>query len=112
MDVEQRCNILRQELKGWEKQFTVQHDGRKAGRDDIKADAVICMHATLLENVMNTANVVQRKSTRNTTSSAPHSRPKLKLHPRHPRNGRRAAKLVKMSRAHPKRSYDTSAPRR
>ncbi|KAF2005869.1 hypothetical protein P154DRAFT_456475 [Amniculicola lignicola CBS 123094] len=39
--LEQRCNSLRLELKAWEKKFAAQHDGRKAGRDDIKADAVI-----------------------------------------------------------------------
>ncbi len=27
---------LRQELKGWEKSFAAAHNGRKAGRDDIK----------------------------------------------------------------------------
>ncbi|KAF2195477.1 hypothetical protein K469DRAFT_616157 [Zopfia rhizophila CBS 207.26] len=40
-DLEQRCTSLRHELKGWEKQFASQHDGRRAGRDDIKANAII-----------------------------------------------------------------------
>jgi hypothetical protein len=40
---EQRCNALRLELKTWESKFSAKHAGRKAGRDDIKADAVICM---------------------------------------------------------------------
>ncbi|KAF3053065.1 regulatory particle non-ATPase [Didymella keratinophila] len=38
---EQRCNALRNDLKAWEKQFAAQHNGKKAGREDIKADAVI-----------------------------------------------------------------------
>lgn len=45
-ELEQRCNALRNDLKAWEKQFAAQHNGRKAGREDIKADAVICMHTT------------------------------------------------------------------
>ena len=45
-ELEQRCNALRNDLKAWEKQFAAQHNGKKAGREDIKADAVICMHAT------------------------------------------------------------------
>jgi hypothetical protein len=40
---EQRCNALRLELKIWESKFSAKNGGRKAGRDDIKADAVICM---------------------------------------------------------------------
>lgn len=43
-EIEQRCNLLRQDLKVWEKQFAAQNDGRKAGRDDIKANAEICTH--------------------------------------------------------------------
>lgn len=45
-ELEQRCHALRNDLKAWEKQFAAQHNGKKAGREDIKADAVICMHAT------------------------------------------------------------------
>jgi hypothetical protein len=41
--LETQCNALRFELKAWEKTFALQHDGRKAGRDDIKANATICM---------------------------------------------------------------------
>lgn len=43
-DIEQRCTVLRQDLKVWEKKFAAQNHGRKAGRDDIKANAEICMH--------------------------------------------------------------------
>jgi hypothetical protein len=43
---EERCNVLRLDLKVWEKKFAAQNNGRKAGRDDIKADEEICMHAT------------------------------------------------------------------
>lgn len=38
--MEQRSVQLRQELKVWEKSFSKDHD-RKAGRDDIKANATI-----------------------------------------------------------------------
>lgn len=41
---EQRCNVLRVDLKIWESKFSAKNGGRKAGREDIKADAVICMH--------------------------------------------------------------------
>ncbi|KAF1931563.1 uncharacterized protein M421DRAFT_55427 [Didymella exigua CBS 183.55] len=40
-ELEQRCNALRNDLKAWEKQFAAQHNGKKAGREDIKADVVI-----------------------------------------------------------------------
>ncbi|KAF1945795.1 hypothetical protein EJ02DRAFT_368660 [Clathrospora elynae] len=40
-ETEQRCNVLRQDLKVWEKKFAAQNEGRKAGRDDIKANAEI-----------------------------------------------------------------------
>jgi hypothetical protein len=44
-EIEQRCNVLRQDLKVWEKSFAAQNNDRKAGRDDIKANAEICMHS-------------------------------------------------------------------
>lgn len=34
-------NHLRLELKAWEKAFSTANGGRKAGRDDIRKDAVI-----------------------------------------------------------------------
>ncbi|KAH4200603.1 DNA replication regulator SLD2 [Parastagonospora nodorum] len=40
-ETEQRCNELRNDLKLWEKNFAAQNDGRKAGRDDIKANEEI-----------------------------------------------------------------------
>ncbi|CAA9957197.1 Drc1-Sld2 domain containing protein [Pyrenophora teres f. maculata] len=40
-EIEQRCNALRLDLKAWEKKFAAQNNGRKAGRDDIKANAEI-----------------------------------------------------------------------
>ncbi|KAF1848535.1 uncharacterized protein K460DRAFT_375387 [Cucurbitaria berberidis CBS 394.84] len=40
-EMEQRCNVLRQDLKVWEKHFAAANHGQKAGRDDIKADAEI-----------------------------------------------------------------------
>ncbi|KAF2747066.1 hypothetical protein M011DRAFT_467961 [Sporormia fimetaria CBS 119925] len=39
--IQTRCSTLRLELKAWEKSFAATHDGRKAGREDIKADVVI-----------------------------------------------------------------------
>lgn len=43
-EIEQRCTVLRQELKVWEKKFAAENNGRKAGRDDIKANADICTY--------------------------------------------------------------------
>jgi len=43
-EIEQRCTVLRQELKVWEKKFATENNGRKAGRDDIKANAEICTY--------------------------------------------------------------------
>ncbi|KAF2808002.1 uncharacterized protein BDZ99DRAFT_447096 [Mytilinidion resinicola] len=40
-DPNDRCNTLKQELKLWEKDFAAAHNGRKAGRLDIKANASI-----------------------------------------------------------------------
>jgi 26S proteasome regulatory subunit N12 len=45
-EIEQRCTELRHELKAWEKKFAAENNGRKAGRDDIKANADICTYAT------------------------------------------------------------------
>jgi 26S proteasome regulatory subunit N12 len=45
-EIEERCNVLRQDLKVWEKKFAAQNNGRKAGRDDIKANAEICTLGT------------------------------------------------------------------
>ena len=45
-EIEQRCNVLRHDLKAWEKKFAAENEGRKAGRDDIKANAEICMYTT------------------------------------------------------------------
>ena len=37
----QTSNTLRQQLKSWEKSFALSHAGRKATRDEIKADPAI-----------------------------------------------------------------------
>ena len=37
----ERLQALRVELKEWERAFTTNHEGQKAGHDDIKKDAVI-----------------------------------------------------------------------
>lgn len=36
--LEQKSVLLRRELKVWEKQFSTDNEGRKAGREDIKAN--------------------------------------------------------------------------
>jgi hypothetical protein len=63
-EAEQRCNVLRNDLKIWEKKFAAQNDGRKAGRDDIKANEEICTRATrqLLEDswLTNSSKQIQR----------------------------------------------------
>ncbi|KAG9190298.1 hypothetical protein G6011_08386 [Alternaria panax] len=40
-EIDQRCNELRHGLKAWEKKFAAENNGRKAGRDDIKANVEI-----------------------------------------------------------------------
>jgi hypothetical protein len=71
-ELEQRCNTLRNDLKAWEKQFTAQHNGKKAGREDIKADAVICMHATYSTymNLLLILSSAEVQRVQQTTSSA------------------------------------------
>ena len=66
-DLNERCTTLRQELKLWEKQFAADHEGRKAGREDIKANAAICKrHGLPFLPALYPAYQVQRKSTKNT----------------------------------------------
>lgn len=36
--LQQKSVLLRQDLKVWEKQFSTDNEGRKAGREDIKAN--------------------------------------------------------------------------
>ncbi|KAL5374427.1 hypothetical protein DPSP01_011956 [Paraphaeosphaeria sporulosa] len=48
---EQRCNALRLDLKLWERRFSDTNGGRKPGRDDIKADAVISQKYIDYENL-------------------------------------------------------------
>ncbi|KAL5449418.1 hypothetical protein PMIN07_009122 [Paraphaeosphaeria minitans] len=48
---EQRCNALRLDLKLWERKFSDTNGGRKPGRDDIKADAVISQKYIHYENL-------------------------------------------------------------
>ena len=42
-----RQSILRQDLKAWEQTFTTAHDGRRAGREDIKRDPAIGMKSAV-----------------------------------------------------------------
>lgn len=46
--LEQKSILLRQELKLWEKTFSTDNAGRKAGRDDIKANPDIGTRNALL----------------------------------------------------------------
>lgn len=40
-ELQDQCATLRLELKAWEKDFAADNAGRKAGREDIKANADI-----------------------------------------------------------------------
>lgn len=44
-DLEERSIQLRSELKQWERDFAVSHNGRKAGREDIKQHPDIGQYA-------------------------------------------------------------------
>jgi len=46
---EERIATLRAELKTWEKQFSVQHSGKRPSREDIKNNVEIGMRARDLE---------------------------------------------------------------
>jgi hypothetical protein len=65
-EIEQRCNLLRTDLKVWEKKFASQNNGRKAGRDDIKANEEICMHATQHLGKAFLTRQLQPENTKNT----------------------------------------------
>lgn len=101
-ELEQRCTTLRHDLKAWEKNFASQHNGQRAGRDDIKADSVICMHATTYELLGYYADSSQLKSTRNTTNSERYYR--ARLLPRRRLNEPQAAKPPITSNAPQKRT--------
>jgi DNA replication regulator SLD2 len=47
---EEQIQALRLELKTWEKQFSVQHGGKRPSREDIKNNAEIGMQARDLES--------------------------------------------------------------
>jgi hypothetical protein len=69
-EIEQRCNVLRHDLKVWEKRFAAENNGQKAGRDDIKANEDICMHAIRKESSLVT-HQLQRTNTKSTTNFEP-----------------------------------------
>jgi DNA replication regulator SLD2 len=46
-DLTEKSNVLRIDLKTWEKEFASAHNGKKASRDDIKANPDI---GTLFSN--------------------------------------------------------------
>jgi hypothetical protein len=67
-ELEIRCDTLRNDLKSWEKEFAAQHNGKRAEREDIKADAIICEHAhDCRPHFAITADCSQLRNTRNTT---------------------------------------------
>jgi hypothetical protein len=69
-EIEQRCNALRNDLKVWEKKFAAENNGRKAGRDDIKANEDICTHA--IHNLSSaSAYIIQRTNIRNIANYEP-----------------------------------------
>jgi DNA replication regulator SLD2 len=47
---EEQIQTLRLELKTWEKQFSVQHGGKRPSREDIKNNVEIGMQARDLES--------------------------------------------------------------
>jgi hypothetical protein len=67
IELEIRCDTLRNDLKLWEKQFAAQHNGKKAAREDIKADTTICEHThDCRPHFVISADCSQLKNTRNT----------------------------------------------
>jgi hypothetical protein len=101
-ELERHSYALRQELKSWEKNFSIQHAGRKAGRDDIKADAAICMHATTAFYCTSLANIIQLKNTKSTAKSETSLR--AKPHRRRRQNVHRAANPLERQMRHRKSS--------
>jgi uncharacterized small protein (DUF1192 family) len=98
-EIEQRCNVLRSDLKVWEKKFAAENNGRKAGRDDIKANEDICMHAT--RNFLTSiAYIVQQISTKSTANYAPNRSPNP--HRKHPRNELQAVLMPANLKEHQK----------
>ncbi|KAF2031057.1 hypothetical protein EK21DRAFT_64140 [Setomelanomma holmii] len=74
-NIEQRCNVLRNDLKIWEKTFAAQHGGRKAGRDDIKANEEISSkykEYNKLRGKLSAAAAPQTPSKRTTSRRATH----------------------------------------
>ncbi len=87
MRLQECSSILRKELKEWEQAFAAANGGRKAGRDDIKADAAIGMSLIIGDSLVScesrlktrvssrlteslTNALIQPKSTRHTMPSA------------------------------------------
>lgn len=75
-DLNERCTALRQELKLWEKQFAADHDGRKAGREDIKANAAISQKYKEYNKIR---NIISDKSGPQTPSKAPGKRKSVEI---------------------------------
>lgn len=70
-DLNERCTALRQELKLWEKQFAADHEGRKAGREDIKANTAISQKYKEYNKIR---DIISGKSDPQTPSKAPGKR--------------------------------------
>lgn len=71
MSVDEQIFLLRQELKIWEKNFTAENGGRKAGREDIKRDPAIGQSESIYLGFGHplTDDVHQLRNTKNMTSS-------------------------------------------
>ena len=63
----EQSNLLRQELKAWEREFAAANDGRKAGREDIKQNPAIGMEIDWSREHADSR--LQHKSTKNTTAA-------------------------------------------
>lgn len=83
-EVERRCNELRQDLKTWEKQFTAQNGGRKAGREDIKANAEISQKYKEYNKLRSRLSGKPEPSTPSKRASRPKSRNDIERTPKAP----------------------------
>lgn len=98
-EAEQRCHILRLDLKVWEKDFAAQNNGRKAERDDIKANEEICMVAfawplklTDLQNLANKYKEYNKLRGKLSAKADPRTPSTLTSKRQTPRDGERTSK--------------------
>ncbi|KAI9787675.1 MAG: DNA replication regulator sld2 [Geoglossum umbratile] len=94
----ERSAILRQELKAWEKSFADAHNGRKAGRDDIKRDRSIASkykEYNRLRDQLSKEHKIPSKSGPSTTAK------RRKVSPRHARTPQRLPPSTPSREIHP-----------